>query len=92
MGELNDRMNEPGLTEDAKTAIQNSLDELQKTLDNLPQGSSDTGANGNTDANAALLEKHKADIEAAANPAFDIFISSEDASKAFSRAFSAPSR
>ena len=92
MGELNDRMNEPGLTEDAKTAIQNSIDELQKSLDNLPAATSGGGGNAVTDANAALLEKYKADVELAANPAFDLFIASEDMSKAFSNAFSAPSR
>jgi hypothetical protein len=93
MGELNDRMNEPGLTEDAKAAIQNAIDELQKSLDSLPASSGGAGAGGAvTDANAALLEKYKADVELAANPAFDIFIANDDMSKAFNNAFSAPSR
>ncbi len=92
MGDLTDKLNEPNLTEDARDSVQQAINNLQSALDSLPPASTGGGANATTDANAALLEKHKADIELAANPAFDIFIANDDLSKAFEGAFSAPSR
>ncbi len=92
MGELNDKLNEPGLTEDARESIQHAIENLQSALDSLPASGGAGAGDATADANVALLEKYKAEVELAANPAFDLLIANDDVSKAFNGAFSAPSR
>ncbi|MBI3181482.1 MAG: hypothetical protein HYZ28_05010 [Myxococcales bacterium] len=88
VAELEQRMEDESLSDQERELIEKQIEAMEQQLESLPAGDAPSADLAVHEANAALLDKYKVQIEKEANPALDIFLlgSGEELGKAFERA------
>lgn len=87
LAELEQRLEEPNLTPEARSALEQQRDMVKEQLDSLPEKGAVEDKAKVWEANAELLEKYKVRIEHEANPALDLFLLSDGVGESFEKGF-----